>query len=33
LQALIGAGLSVYDFSREAHSLEHAFLQVTSGTL
>jgi ABC-2 type transport system ATP-binding protein len=33
LHALIDAGVSVYDFSREAHSLEHAFLQATSGTL
>ena len=33
LQTLIGAGVTVYDFSREAHSLEHAFLQVTSGAI
>ena len=33
LHALIGAGVNVYDFSREVHSLEHAFLQATSGTL
>lgn len=33
LHALIGAGVTVYDFSREAHSLEHAFLQVTSEAL